>query len=252
MKHKDYLGAPVVDEVQMTVEPIQEARILKSERLRLVEAQKARLRLEAQKKQAMQERKREQEREKRNASYNSMLKNSLKRKSEANLIAALSQKHTPFSKSAMVKNPLAGFLPAEAVKQEGASAFDPDFNIYMAVPAQEFTNQIRQKDLHYSDFPLVIDDKSKGDFSGVLLTEKGSPDYATMIVNDAKNDFGSWYDPRTWFEKTPEQKAKEAQKEAQLNDAVKAEVSKNKAFAYASYAGAAALLLVAISILKKK
>lgn len=241
MKHQDYLGAPVVDEVQMTVEPIQEARILKSERLRLVEAQKAKLRLEAQKRKALQERKREGEREKRNAHYNSMLKNSLKRKTDANLIAALSQAHTPFSKSTLVKNPLAGFLPAEAVKQEGASAFDPDFNIYMAVPAQEFTNQIRQKDLHYKDFPLVVDDKSKGDFSGILLTEKGSPDYSTMIVNEAKNDFGAWYDPRTWFDKSEEEK-----KQEQLM------TQQQKAITWGMYAGIAVSIAYAISLLRKK
>lgn len=252
MKQNDYLDAPFVDEVHMTMEPNNDSRIAKSDRLRVIEMQKAKIRLEAQKRRAAMIRNQEKKKDIESYNHEKMLKKSLHRKDDL-LAAALMQKHTPFSKSAMINNPLAGFIPAEVMKQEGASAFDPDFNIYMAVPAQGFSNHIRQKDLHYKDFPLVDNVSTKGDFSGVLLSEKGSPDYSTMIINDAKNDFGGWFDDGLDWVKDKANAAAEAARNAFVDsEAEKRRATQEKIVTAMMFASLGLLIIKGVQLVRKK
>ena len=87
-----------------------------------------------------------------------------------------------------INTPLMGF--ADEVR-------DADFSVSSVIPAQEFGNRLSNKSVaaytKFKDFPLVVD-APKGDFGGILVNEKGSADFSTWIVNDAKQDFG--YTPR--------------------------------------------------------
>lgn len=116
--------------------------------------------------------------------YGKMLERSIVRKDDL-LSAALMQKFQPFQSSSTVRNPMLGFVDgAEEVETK-----DTDFSIYEAVPAQEFNSHLTARDA-YHDYPVVDDDSEKGDFAGVLLQESGAADFSTMIVNEARSDFG--------------------------------------------------------------
>lgn len=192
---KAYYCVPVVDEVEMTVEPIREKRNLESQKIRKLQEKKAKLAFEHQKKMLAHAKKEQKAIDKNSYKKAKEIENSLKQPHISPVYEmALKQKYKPLSMDVTTYNPLAGFLPAEAVRKEGATAYDPDYTIYKAVPAQDFNNHIRAKDLHFKDFPLVDDASSKGDFSGLLVSEKGSPDFSTLIVDDVRRDFG--YMPR--------------------------------------------------------
>jgi len=187
---KNYKNAPMVEEAYMTVEPNREARVAKSEHLRRVEMQKEHLAMQARRKAVNAQRADNARREIQAYKNAKMHERSLKTPHQNKLLEmALMQKFTPVQGGQTTKNELMGFLPAVPMKQ-GETAYDPDFSVYKAVPAQEFSNHLRAKDLHYKDYPLVQDASHKGDFSGVLLSEKGSPDFSTMIVNDVDRAFG--------------------------------------------------------------
>jgi hypothetical protein len=126
------------------------------------------------------------------AAYNhaQMLKQSLSRQNHKDelYLQAIREGHKPMQKSSMVKDGLMGWHPGETVTNMGYV----DFSISDVVPAQAFDNILRQEHINQSGYPTdypIVDD-AKSDFGGVLLSESGSPDFSTMIVNDAPGDFG--------------------------------------------------------------
>jgi len=112
---------------------------------------------------------------------NAMLQRSLKQKP-----ALMGAKHS-FGSVPQFGNstPLMGFTD---------EARDADYSQQEVIPAQEFNNALACKDFadytKFKDYPLVLDAPA-GDFGGVLVNEKGSPDFAALIVNDVRQDSGA-------------------------------------------------------------
>lgn len=185
LSEDDIENVPYVDEAAMSVEPIMKDREYVSNKVRTA-IEKNGVLLKEKLKQAAAYRQKQEERIGLGSyRHGKMLERSLKREDDL-LSAALMQTHQPFQRSSTVRNPLLGFVPGEAMGK-----VDADFSIYDAVPAQDFNSIRNVKDVAGQDFPLVDDDSEKGDFAGVLLSERGSPDFSTMIVNEAKTDFGA-------------------------------------------------------------
>jgi hypothetical protein len=124
--------------------------------------------------------------ERANQAHADMLKRSL-HNSGRKVIAAAKKQGNGFLPQYGVKNAMLGFV--DEVKKA-------DFYNDEAIPAQDFNNALTAKDFaaytQFKDFPLVED--ARGDFGGILTNEKGSADFSTWIVDDAKTDFG--YVPR--------------------------------------------------------
>lgn len=182
----DLDDVPYVDEVNLSVEAEDKGREAVSNKVRAMSEAERHKRMRAARWRAEMSRRMEERIGLGSYQHGKMLERSLSQRNDL-LSAALMQKFEPFQRSSSVRNPLLGFVDGEAMGK-----VDADFSIYDAVPAQEFNSIRSAKDIAGRDFPLVKDDSEKGDFAGVLLSERGSPDFSTMIVNEAKSDFGRW------------------------------------------------------------
>lgn len=117
------------------------------------------------------------------------LERSIHRYVDPNLDMALRQEWKAQTGSSFVKDPNMGFVEGQPVSfREG------NFDQSQVVNADEFNNQLDINSLYargQSDWPIAVQQKSRNsDFSGVLVSEKGSPDFSHDIVYDVSDDFG--------------------------------------------------------------
>lgn len=189
MKIKEIKHAPYVDEVELVFEPNNERRVRESEKIRELERKKCEMKIQALRKKLEEEKKRAWKMEKERYAYAKMLERSLRTPIDPNYKKAIKEGYKPFHPTDLIRDPLKGWVKGE-IAQQKVSLKDPDFNIHRAVPAQEFTNHIRARDLAYRDYPLVRDTRNTSDFSGVIVDEASSPDFSNFAVVKDKTDFG--------------------------------------------------------------
>lgn len=111
-------------------------------------------------------------------------------------LQARAQGHKAFNKgNPLTKDPMMGWCEGEVCNLR-----DADFMASEVIPANHFNNIISDEYLRQSlwpaDWRLVKDANedfgrpSSADFGGVLTDSKHGADFSTMIVDEAKRDFG--------------------------------------------------------------
>lgn len=117
------------------------------------------------------------------------IERSIRREVDPNLDMALRQGHRAQKGHGFAQQPQMGFVEAQPV-----SLREGNYDQSEVVPASEFNNHLAANQLYAKgrkDWPAAVEQKNmNSDFAGVLVNEKGSPDFSHEIVYDVSDDFG--------------------------------------------------------------
>lgn len=186
LNRRQLASVPMVDAGHLYLGEVSDAVELRREKLRRKQFQEQQARRNAEVR-ARAARNRAENQVTANAQrHGAVLERSLRNTGRAAMMGAVHQ-GDGFIPQYGVKNPLLGFVDEVA---------DADFEMQDVYPAQEFNNLLTARNnpayLKLKDFPLVIDapNATNSGFQGVLLTNENSADFAELIVNDSRRDFG--------------------------------------------------------------
>lgn len=117
------------------------------------------------------------------------IERSIRRAVDPNLDMALQQGFRAQMGGGFAHNPNIGFVDAQPV-----SLREGNFDQSEVVPSNDFNNHLSANRAYAEgrkDWPVMVEQKSmNSDFAGVLVSEKGSPDFSHDIVYDVNDDFG--------------------------------------------------------------
>jgi hypothetical protein len=125
-----------------------------------------------------------------NQRHGKMLARSIRPRVSVDMDMAHRQEYRGQASRGFTKRPDAGFEKADRIAlREG------DFSQTEVVPTDNFENNLKAGDLGFSkgqqDWPPYNQQKTmNSDFNGVLVSEKGSPDFSHDIVYEVDSDFG--------------------------------------------------------------